>query len=657
MTIDTQQFQEAFIVEAGEHLEEFETTLLILEKDPGNSELLNTIFRCAHSIKGGAATFGLPEVARFTHVLETLLDEVRNGQSAVNPALLLQSVDQIRALIAVVKGEQASAPNSDELMAALQLAAVQRVVPGKQAMLNLASVAEAENRTTRYQFRYVPSSDVMARGGDPLIPLISIAERGNLPEVRCDISRLPSIALMDPHESYLSWEGVFETHFPREEIEELFEFVAEPGDLVLTEEDSQATIETSATEEGGVAKAEPSLAKHDASILRVPAEKMDRLVNLVGELVIAQSMLNGALEGFTMDRLPRLADAVAGMERTCREMQERVMSVRMVPLRHAFGRFPRLVRDLGQMTGKNVELFMSGEDTELDKTLIEAIVDPLTHLVRNAVDHGLETPADRKAAGKPEVGRLSIVAWHEGGSVVIEVSDDGGGLNRARILAKAIERGLVSRDAPTPSDEAIDALIFHPGFSTANEVTSLSGRGVGMDIVRNAIADLSGSVTVTTNPGHGSCFRIRLPLTMAIMEGLSLRIGAETYVVQLTSIVESIRPAPKDLLLVTGQREVVRVREDVLPVLRIHRYFGIPNAVEDPVQAVLVIVESEGVKVALLVDELVGQSQAVVKSLESNYQKVDGVTGATILGDGTVALILDIPGLVQGASDSLACAA
>lgn len=647
MTIDTQQFLEAFIVEAGEHLEEFEATLLILEKEPGNSELINTIFRCAHSIKGGAATFGLPEVARFTHVLETLLDECRNGKAALNPALLLKSVDQIRALIAVSKGEQTSAPNSDELMAALQAAS--QIEPTLSAT---PVQAEPENRVTRYQFRYVPSGDVMARGGDPLIPLVSIAERGDLTDVRCDVSRLPSIDLLDPHESYLSWEGTLETDFSRSEIEELFEFVAEPGDLVLNEEVAEVAVE-----ETNPAKAEPAQAKHDASILRVPAEKMDRLVNLVGELVIAQSMLNGALEGFTMDRLPRLADAVAGMERTCREMQERVMSVRMVPLRHAFGRFPRLVRDLGQMTGKNVELFMSGEDTELDKTLIEAIVDPLTHLVRNAVDHGLETPEGRKAAGKPEVGRLSIVAWHEGGSVVIEVSDDGAGLNRDRILAKAIERGLVSKDGPVLTDEAIDALIFHPGFSTASEVTALSGRGVGMDIVKNAIADLSGSVTVSTKPGHGSTFRIRLPLTMAILEGLSLRIGAETYVVQLTSIVESIRPAPKDLLLVAGQQEVVRVREDVLPILRIHRYFDIPNAIENPVEAVLVIVESEGVKVALLVDELVGQSQAVVKSLESNYQKVDGVTGATILGDGTVALILDIPGLVQGASESLACAA
>lgn len=653
MTIDTEQFKEAFIVEAGEHLEEFEATLLILEKDPGNSELLNTIFRCAHSIKGGAATFGLPEVARFTHVLETLLDEVRKGKAALNPALFLRSVDQIRALIAVSKSEQDSAPDSDELMAALQRAA--QITP--DVVATAATTSEPESRVMRYRFHYAPSSDVMARGGDPLIPLVSIAEQGDLAEVKCDISRLPSLDRIDPHESYLSWEGVLETNFTREDVEELFEFVAEPGDLVLKEEASETVAEEAAIDEASRSKTEPAVAKHDASILRVPAEKMDRLVNLVGELVIAQSMLNGALDGFTMDRLPRLADAVAGMERTCREMQERVMSVRMVPLRHAFGRFPRLVRDLGQMTGKNVELHMSGEDTELDKTLIEAIVDPLTHLVRNAVDHGLESPEDRKAAGKPEVGRLSIVAWHEGGSVVIEVSDDGAGLNRPRILAKAIERGLISKEGSALSDEAIDSLIFHPGFSTASEVTSLSGRGVGMDIVRNAIADLSGTVTVSTNPGHGSAFRIRLPLTMAILEGLSLRIGAETYVVQLTSIVESIRPAPKDLLLIAGHQEAVRVREEILPILRIHRYFGIPVAIENPVEAVLVIVESEGVKVALLVDELVGQSQAVVKSLESNYQKVDGVTGATILGDGTVALILDVPGLVQGASESLACTA
>ena len=390
-------------------------------------------------------------------------------------------------------------------------------------------------------------------------------------------------------------------------------------------------------------------AKPETQTLRVATEKVDRLINLVGELIINQSMLNEVIQDFSMAKLPRLIEAVGEMERASRELQERVMAVRMLPIKHAFGRFPRLVHDLSVSCGKRVELKTSGEETELDKTVIEAIADPLTHLIRNSIDHGMETPEARRLVGKPETGLVALHAFHEGGNIVIEVSDDGRGLNREKILKKAIERGLIS-EGETLTDDAANNLIFHPGFSTAEKVTDVSGRGVGMDIVKQSVQGLGGSISLSTVSGAGTRFRIRLPLTMAILEGLSLSVGSEVYILPLTSIVESIRPKPGDARVIAGQSEVVLVRGEVLPILRLYQVFGAQPFVTEPTQGLLVIVENDGRKVVLLVDELIGQSQVVIKSLESNYRKVEGIAGATILGDGRVALILDIPGLIRGAT-------
>jgi two-component system chemotaxis sensor kinase CheA len=349
-----------------------------------------------------------------------------------------------------------------------------------------------------------------------------------------------------------------------------------------------------------------------------------------------------------MDKMARLMEAVAQMEHASRELQERVMAVRMLPIKHAFGRFPRLVRDTAAVVGKQIELRMSGEETELDKTVIEAIADPLTHLVRNSIDHGLESPEGRVEAGKPVTGVVSLDAFQEGGSIVVNVSDDGRGLNRNKIFNKAVERGLIGEDEVL-SDEQIYELIFEPGFSTADQVTDLSGRGVGMDIVKRTINGLGGTVNVTSNPGTGTTFRIRLPLTMAILEGLSVSVGEEVYILPLTSIVENIRPRSGDVSVVAGGSEVVHVRGEVLPLVRLYRVFNaIPREVR-PDEALLVIVENESRKVAIMVDELITQSQIVIKSIETNYRKVDGIAGATIMGDGRVALILDVPSLVRGA--------
>jgi two-component system chemotaxis sensor kinase CheA len=383
----------------------------------------------------------------------------------------------------------------------------------------------------------------------------------------------------------------------------------------------------------------------EATTVRVPIEKVDGLVNLVGELVITQSMIARLVAHLGPDRAAQLEEAVAQMDRHARELQERVMAVRMLPIRTVFSRFPRLVRDLAQAEGKQVVLEASGEDTELDKGVIEQITDPLTHLLRNAIDHGIETPEARRLAGKPEVSRLRLRAYQEGGNIHLEVADDGRGLDRDTIARKGAAVGLLTPDT-RPTDDEIFGLIFRPGFSTAETVSHVSGRGVGLDVVRRNVEALGGSITVHTEAGRGATFHIRLPLTLAILDGQSLRVGSHTYILPLASIVESMRPRPDQVRRVFTDAEVVVIRGRALPMIRLHRLFGIAPAVEDPAQGIVVIVEHEGRDVALLVDELGGQQQVVIKSLEVNFAKVAGVAGATILSDGAVALILDVPGLV-----------
>jgi two-component system chemotaxis sensor kinase CheA len=668
-------FHQAFFEEATDLLTDFEALLLQLEDRPDDPEILNTIFRCAHSIKGGSATFGFADIAQFTHGLETLLDLVRNGQIGVDPnlsQLLFESLDQLRALLAVARGEQASAPPSEALSHRIESAAKLGSAPGV-CNTPKAEVTSAEPTNVQRicRLRFVPGIDIMRQGADPIMMMEQFIRLGEVQSVRCDDSRVPSLAELDPEACYLAWDCEILTSATSEALLDPFEFVSDDSVIELIEEplafdeadpttgfDDIEAIETVAADRalaGTVANtksdgigAAPAARSADVQSLRVATDKVDKLINLVGELVINQSMLNEVIQNFEMEKFPRLVEAVAQMERASRELQERVMSVRMLPIKHAFGRFPRLVRDLAGSCGKKIELITSGEDTELDKTVIESIADPLTHLVRNSIDHGLETPAERIAAGKPETGHVSLHATQEGGSIAVEVSDDGRGLSRERILAKAIERGLVSEgEAASLSDDTVNNFIFHPGFSTAAQVTDLSGRGVGMDIVKQGVQGLGGTISVTTKPGQGTRFRIKLPLTMAILEGLSVSVGNEVYIMPLTSIVESIRPKASDVQFVIGREEVVQVRGEVLPIVRLYKLFGAEPIFTEPAHALLVIVENEGRKVALLVDELIGQSQIVIKSLEANYRKVDGIAAATILGDGRVALILDIPGLIN----------
>lgn len=673
MNIDVSTFRQAFFEEAEELLADFEDGLLRLEESPTDRELLNTIFRCAHSLKGGSSTFGIPEIASFTHGLETLLDRVREGEVAVTDSLcrvLLDSLDHLRILLDAATGSQVAVPDATDLDARIIAACdggSNDAGPASQAPHVADHAVEGEDfglwaTPKRFHLHFFPGPDVLKSGCDPLLFIRNLGQIAEVVDLKCDASRLPALEALDPQTCYVGWEIDLVSEHSTDELLEVFDFIADESDIVLTATESagaesdQPELEPEAPRPAATGKA-PSVStttpsanapsKSEATSLRVSAEKVDRLINLVGELVISQSMLNSVTADFEMSRLPRLQEAVAQMERASRELQERVMGIRLLQIKMAFGRFPRLVHDLSSAVGKKIELKLSGEETELDKNLIEAIGDPLTHLVRNSIDHGLETPDERKKAGKNPVGTLTISAFHEGGSIVIEVADDGRGLRRDKILSKAVERELVSSE-DVLTDEQVYNLIFLPGFSTAEKVTDLSGRGVGMDIVKQAIAAIGGSIKVTSKPGEGVCTRIRLPLTMAILEGQSMSVGDNVYIIPLTSIVESIRPTQDDIHAAAHIGELVSVRGEFLPVVRLYQVFDQEPLITNPWEGSLVLVESEGRKVAIMADDLIGQGQVVIKSLETNYRKVEGIAGATILGDGRVALIIDVPGLLRG---------
>jgi two-component system chemotaxis sensor kinase CheA len=617
---DMSSFHAAFFEEAHELLDDLEGQLLVLESSPDDPDLLNTIFRCAHSIKGGSATFGLTEIAHFTHDLETLLDKVRKGQIPVDRTIieiLLASLDHMRSLVAVAQGELAEAPDATALSARI-VEAIAGVAP-EIGTIKLNSVKEPlldEAPTdARYELRIVPGIDVMQQGGDPILLLAKLHTLATIDNVSCDTSSLPDISSLNPEECYLAWNVVLSGDVDVERVLDLFSFIADESEITcrliqdsgsspaadaaraaVNAFDSPGTdVETSSplnlvssSQQMANATTSPrdsrQSAKPEGTTLRVTTEKVDKLINLVGELVI-----NQVIQDFDMAKMPQLLEAVAQMERNSREMQDRVMAIRMLPIKNAFGRFPRLVRDMATTIGKQIDLKTVGEETELDKTVIDLIVDPLTHLVRNSIDHGIETPEVRISAGKTPTGTITLNAFHEGGSIIIEVQDDGKGLDRDVIVKKAIDRGLLS-ETDVPTDETVFNLIFVPGFSTAKQITDISGRGVGMDIVKQSVLSLGGSIAVTSTANVGTRIRIRLPLTMAILEGLSVLVGSETYILPLTSIVESIQPKRDAVCTVAGKTEVVTVRGEVLPILRLHKMFDIKTDITDPTKGILVIV-------------------------------------------------------------------
>lgn len=686
MAIDLAQFHDAFFDESFEALDTMEAALLKLNIGAPEPELINTIFRVAHSIKGGSATFGFAEVASFTHTCETLLDELRGNRMQVTRAitdLLLRSVDVMRDMLRAVQHKTpVDAQRVADLQFDLELAIIQKdsapaapaavaeaVVAARPAAVSAPAKASAAHRWL-IQFR--PYPQLLVHGNDPLRMLRELAEVGDL-TVTVDAGNLPALADMDAQSCFFSWELRLETEATREVIEQIFDWAEGDCDLKIQEESAGAAVASAPAAPAKMqaksvdaprpqltavptAEAPVEAPKHgigDGSSIRVSTEKIDELMNTVGELVITQSMLTqlGAkLEGTVVEQLRA---GLAQLERNVRELQESVMRVRMLPISFVFSRFPRMVRDLSQRLGKNVDLKMTGDQTELDKTVLEKIGDPLVHLVRNCVDHGIEMPNVRTAAGKPALGTVFLEAYHKGGNITVEVGDDGGGLNKDRILEKARSRGLIGPNE-TPAADAIYEMIFLAGFSTVEHATDISGRGVGMDVVRRNIKELGGSIEVKSELGRGSRFIITLPLTLAIVDGQSVSVGTESYIVPLITIIESLQLKPGMVNRVAGQGEVFWFRDRFLPILRVHEVFGVKPRTTQLHEGLIMVVEGEGRRVGLFVDDLLGQQQVVIKSLETNFRRVDGVSGATILGDGAVALILDVAGLIRVASQRAA---
>lgn len=461
------------------------------------------------------------------------------------------------------------------------------------------------------------------------------------------LDALPPFDALDPEQCLLGWRIELETTAPVQQLTDVFMFVDNPLELTVTEKPKAEEIRSRPSmvpmSSSGSATKKPAA---EQATLRVNTSKVDRLINLVGELVIAQAMVSRSLAHFTPDELPRLREAALEMERHTRELQDGVMNIRMVPIGSIFGRFRRLLRDVSDQLGKQMELVVSGEDTELDKGMVEALADPLTHLVRNSADHGLETPEARVAAGKPAMGSIHLTARHQGGNVLVEVSDDGKGLDTQRIRARAVEQGLISANAEMAPEE-IHQLIFAPGFSTNSVVTDLSGRGVGMDVVLRSVEALNGKVTISTQPGQGTRFRLSLPLTLAILDGMSLRVGASTFVMPLSQVVETLPFLQSAVRKLPSAGEVLSLRGQMLPLLRLSQLFGINEDGESNPRPLVVVCETAELKFALTIDELLGKSQFVIKSLETNYGRLEGVLGATILGDGTVSFILDVQALAK----------
>lgn len=657
MKIDLSRFRQTFFQEAADHVNNMETALLTLDAapdEPVNPEVLNLIFRAVHSIKGGSGTFAFDDLTRFTHRLEELLDRMRQGKvEASHPRvqLLLRACDVQRGLLAAAEAGTPPGPEAEQLLEKLAVAQRDGEFASEPAPRMRAHDPQVKfgGRST-YAIHFRPSPAIFREGMDPLLALRDLADLGTLEEVAADLSRLPELAELQPDTCYLSWNIRLTTERELSEVESVFAFIEDGAEITIEAQAPRGLgkQQQSAANKPATASAQRREGPHrrDSASIRVSTEKVDQLINLVGELVIAQSMTVEIADHFTPARLPELRAALGEVGRNTRELQERVMAVRMLPVGTIFARLPRIVHDIAESSGKSIRVEMTGEETELDKGVLEGMMDPLTHLIRNSADHGIEGGAQRLAAGKPEGGVIRLQARHEGGNFIIEVSDDGRGLDLARIRSKAIERGLLTGSEEL-SREEIQALIFQPGFSTAEKATEVSGRGVGMDVVRKNVEALGGIVSLKSREGQGTTVIIRLPLTLAVLDGQLVRVGNQIYVLPLVSIVESIQPTRQQVSAVAGQGEVVVVRTDPLPLLRLHQLFGVPSEITDAWRGLVAVIEHETRRFALLVDELLSQQQVVIKNLQTNFRKVEGAMGATILGDGRVSLILDVAGLVE----------
>ena len=692
--IDLSQFYQVFFEEAGENLDRMEQQLLEIDIEAADDEELNSIFRCAHSVKGGAATFGFTDVAELTHQMETLLDKLRRHELQPTPAMvdvLLTAGDALRAQLARHQGAGGEAIDTTELLFSIRALVAGEAPPvlAPQARPVAAAAPAVSTVATEHPLA------APATGGGPRTlelrvgPLPDVKDADNLVDLFKEIVDLGTIEPIDGGQSVDGMRrfkvvtsssdsdlmDLFTFHVAREQVALLpfgpgygFHngspgapaeaapkeeagygfFDNAPGAPVAGEAPAAAApaqAEPARAAPKPAAKADKPAAAVEASTLRVSVEKVDQLINLVGELVITQAMLAQNSKQIDTALYQQLAAGLADLDRNTRDLQESVMSIRMIPMSLVFSRFPRMLRDLASKLGKKVDFVTQGEATELDKGLVEKITDPLTHLVRNSCDHGIEMPAERAAKGKPEHGTITLAASHQGGSILIEVRDDGKGLSREKLINKARERGIDAPDSMTDSE--VWSLIFAPGFSTAEVVTDVSGRGVGMDVVKKNITALGGTVEIDSAEGYGMSVKVRLPLTLAIMDGMSVGVGEEVYILPLSSVIESFQVTPDSIKTIGGSGRVIEVRDEYMPVLDLEQVFGVPRFDFENASGIMVVAEAEGGRVALLVDQLLGQQQVVVKNLEANYRRVNDISGATIMGDGRVALILDVGSLVR----------
>jgi len=672
--------KQTYFQECDELLLAMEEGLIAMENGEADAEMINAVFRAVHSIKGGGGAFGFEILVGFSHIFETVLDHIRSGKLDPSPEVvkvLLRAGDKLSDHVSAARSGGGTVQDEDVKEELRRLSGegpeAEEAAPAEFEGLAFAPIQiEIEEEPPVWHIRFAPHAGLYTKANEPFLLLRELHALGPL-EVKADLSRLPELCAIEPEQAYFAWDIVLRDCKDRGKIEEVFEFVTGDCDLEIVEEapveaavakplaaDAPVAIDAPAEPVAAApASAETAAEKKPAvevvkQTIRVDLDKVDRLVNLVGELVITQAMLTQRVSECSTSRGSSIGAGLNELEHLLRELQEAVMAIRTQPVKSVFQRMPRLVRETAAQTGKEVRLVIEGETTEVDKTVIERLGEPLTHMIRNAIDHGLETPEARAAAGKPSEGTVTLSAEHRGGRIVIEVSDDGRGIDRARVRQKALERGLISLSANL-GDEEIDNLIFLPGFSTANQVSNISGRGVGLDVVRRNITDLGGRIVITSTPGKGSRFSLTLPLTLAVLDGMTVAAGEQTFVLPLSHIVESLLPKPSDISAFGSEGMLLNVRGGYVPLVSVGRLLGVKSATKDVTSSVVILVESEGVgRMALAVDAIIGQRQVVIKSFESNIGHIDGIAAATILGDGRVALILDIDGLVAGCRGSAA---
>ena len=697
MTVDHMAgIRETFFQECAEQLEALESGLLALEEGGGDTELVNSIFRAVHSIKGGAGAFELTDVVRLAHVFETTLDLVRNEHLEPVPELvklMLRAADILTDLVVSARdGVEADLANAvavaDELAQANTRVAGGDDDEGDDFAIDFQPLTIAigddgdepgfapVSSGNRFRILFRPKQELYSSANDPLLIIREIQRNGRA-HVQCDCSAIPQLSSLDPAQGYLTWIIELETESSLNAISEVFEFVDGLCDLeiepvrdavpevispVFADEVPVAEPELNSTvvelkprnaappveKASAAADASKAVATAAPATIRVELDRVDRLINLVGELVINRSMLLQSVKEEGVRSSSTLAVGLDELEQLTREIQDSVMAIRAQPVKPLFQRMSRIVREIADATGKSVRLKTEGEATEVDKIVIERLADPLTHMIRNAVDHGLEAPAAREAAGKPSEGVIRLTAAHRSGRIIIEVADDGAGINRARVRETAVRKGIISADAQL-SETEVENLLFAPGFSTAESISNISGRGVGMDVVKRSIQALGGRISISSTPGEGTVFTMSLPLTLAVLDGMIVSVNGQTLIVPLTAIVETLKPRRSDLHELPGADDrLIFSRGKIVPLLDIGRALGLGPGIKDPTEGVAILVEAErGVRSALLVDAIHDQRQVVIKSLEENYGRVNGIAAATILGNGRVALILDVDAVVS----------